>query len=151
LLLIGCVNSTQGTSMAKYAKSCKVAQWRSPVIVELIGDWSIATCYDQKYHLFSSGVLQRSLEEGEAIAMMEDSQCVRYGATRGTQPYINCRVSLAQVRAQREIASAQQQQAAVQNLLLYGQLLQQASPPAQRINMSCTSTTSGSITSYSCH
>jgi hypothetical protein len=84
-------------------------------------------------------------------AASDDTQCQSYGAKPGTDPYIQCRVSLSQQHAQTDQARKQRAIQALQNY----QPPQSAQPtPVNTYQLpttvNCTSTTFGGTTNTSC-
>ena len=68
---------------------------------------------------------QQEIQARQAAAQaafndQDDSQCRSYGVAPGTQPYFECRMTLAQMRNQNEAAREAHRQAASQQMIVTG-------------------------------
>lgn len=145
----GCaVTSAPGTTMAEYSASCKKVQWLTPTIFSLAEGGAVVTCGDNKYHLVSGGSIQRTISKAEAVALIDDSKCLSWGVQHGEPEYQECRLALAQIRAQQDAARQQRAAAALQSAIMLNALT--APSPAANAPVTCTSTVMGSFTSYTC-
>ncbi len=117
--------------------------------------------YFQEALLISNGKYFRKISRDEVIARLEHEECLSYGLKVGTTDYTNCRLTLAQIRTQKEAAAAQlranmqAQQSA--SMMMLGLGLLNASHPRYvpsstvRLQTNCISQQIGGMTHYQCH
>ena len=153
VVITGCASAKVGISISDFKKSCWNASWQDATEVMIDDTNTVVICpvtgavQDPQYQLFEDGILKRKVPENELIAMIEDKKCRSFGATPNTDAYINCRVSLAQMRAE----AGQNEQLRRQNAAQYLLMLQAIQEPVNvKHTANCTATTIGNTTSYSC-
>lgn len=152
-LLVGCVTPKAGMTMDEYRSKCKVAfPWAEITSLPLSTGQTVLMCADADSQVFSeAGILEEVLSKDQVVALLEHDRCKSFGLSPGEQSYVNCRLTLAQIRAQQEaIARAKQQQAA-QALMNYSLMLQSINQP-QTVNIqaNCTSYQMGNYVHYTC-
>jgi hypothetical protein len=152
LLTAGCVTPKVGMTMAEYGAQCRFATWREPTAISVSSGETVLQCSGTNYQVFDrTGVLQKVLSEEEVVALIEDDKCKSFGLLPGNQAYVNCRLVLAQIRAQQETVAHARQQQAAQALMSYSLMLQRINQPQTlNIQANCTSHQVGTYTSYSC-
>lgn len=155
--LSGCATARIGMTLDEFKSACRSASWADAEVVQLSSGSAVAVCSvtgviaDPQYQVFEDGVLKRLVPEDEVLAMLEHDRCVGFGAVLGTEPYTNCRISLAQLRAESQLSAQMQRQQAAVALLQYSATLQQMSQPVTvRLQANCTARQVGSYTTYTC-
>lgn len=156
LFMFGCAPVTPelGMEQSAYASQCG----NSSQVGSFANGDAIMNCPQNKGRLdiFRNGVFVESVDWVYATARVEHEQCLSYGAAPNTDAYTNCRLTLAQMRAQQDAANAAQQQANSAALMWLGLGLMEASQPRPapvtntNINMTCTSRQAGIYTHINC-
>lgn len=156
-LLIGCVTPEVGMTASEYKAQCKRATWLEAAEIRLSNSEAVVVCPQSgnapaRYQLFEYGTLRRIYSREEVLARLEDNRCRTFGLEVGTGDYVNCRMSLAQIRAQQEIAASQQQRQSAAMLMQYGLALQTMNQPTNvRVQTNCLATRLGNTISYNCN
>ena len=154
VIISGCTVAKGGMTLEEFKSSCKSVLWANATEIPLTTGDVIAECNGGNYQLFEEGVIKRLISVDEAKAILEHDRCVSFGAVEGSPDYLNCRLSLAQMRTQQEAVATAQRQQASQALLFYGMALQNmnrpATPTTVNVQANCTSHQMGAYTSYTC-
>ena len=112
-----------------------------------------------KLFRFRNGVFVEEVNPQEAMAEYEDGVCKSYGLQIGSDKYVDCRMNLAQIRAQNQAAQAAQQnqnQAQSMQMMMLGLGILSANQPHYipsndvRLKANCTSRQVGNATHYNC-
>lgn len=153
ILLTSCTVTPEiGMTMAEYRAECKKWTWDAPSQIDLSSGKTVLKCGDMDIQVFNrSGTLERISSQEQVIALIEDDRCKQFGLSKGSSSYMNCRLYLANLRAQREAIQAARRQQASQALMNYGLMLQSINQPQQvNIQANCTAHRMGSVTHYNC-